>query len=122
MASFESLKVWQKSRAFSNKIFQLSKEFPNDEKYRLVDQLIRSSRSIPANIAEGHGRYHFQENIQFCRVARGSMSESLNHLICACDCNYITENRLNELKSDIEELQRIINGYINHLKSRKDNQ
>ena len=53
----------------------------------MVDQLIRATRSITANIAEGHGRYHFQENIQFCRQARGSLTETLDHLICAQDEN-----------------------------------
>jgi len=70
--SFEDLIVWQKGRAFRKNISVLVKTFPKEEKYRLCDQLIRASRSITANIAEGHGRFHFQENIQFVRMARAS--------------------------------------------------
>lgn len=61
--SFEDLDVWKLSRILRNQIFTLSKEFPDNEKYKLTDQIIRSSRSITANIAEGHGRFHYQENM-----------------------------------------------------------
>lgn len=61
--SFESLKVWQKARQIRNEIFELCKSFPRQETYKLTDQMIRSSRSIGNNIAEGYGRYHYQENI-----------------------------------------------------------
>ena len=80
---FTELLVWKKSSDFRLKIFTLCDRFPKEEKYRLVDQMIRSSRSICANIAEGHGRFHYQENIQFCRISRGSISETIDHLICA---------------------------------------
>ena len=66
--SFYDLDVWKKARVFRNDIFELLKSFPKEEKYTLKDQLIRASRSITANIAEGHGRFHFQENIQYCRM------------------------------------------------------
>lgn len=122
MASFEELTLWKKARDLRNKVFDIVKTFPTDEKFKLSDQIIRSSRSIATNIAEGHGRFHFQENIQFCRVARGSISETLNHSICAYDCKYIGESKMNELRSDLEELTRMINGYINYLKERKSKQ
>jgi four helix bundle protein len=73
--SFTDLNVWKEARSFQLFIFNLSKSFPPEEKYKLSDQIIRSSRSIAANIAEGHGRFHFQEQIQFCRQARGSLSK-----------------------------------------------
>jgi four helix bundle protein len=60
-------------------------KLPEAEKYNLTNQIIRSSRSVTANIAEGFGRYHFQENIQFCRQARGSLVETLDHLYCCLD-------------------------------------
>ncbi len=60
---FEGLETWQEARLFRQTIRELVRKFPPDEKYRLVDQLIRASRSTTANIAEGYGRYHFQENM-----------------------------------------------------------
>jgi four helix bundle protein len=67
----------------------LVKTFPEYEKYKLTDQLIRSSRSITANIAEGHGRFHYSDNSKFCRNARGSLLETKDHLITAFDEGYI---------------------------------
>ena len=81
------LEIWKKSRVFRKDISALAKSFPDFEKYKLVDQIIRSSRSITANIAEGHGRFHYQENIQFCRTARGSLHETFDHLTVALDEN-----------------------------------
>src|SRR5215218_223208 len=96
--SFSELNVWKEARAFQLFIFNLSKSFPADEKFKLTDQIIRSSRSISANIAEGHGRFHFQEQIQFCRQARGSLSEVLNHIYTALDCDYITKEQVAEIE------------------------
>jgi len=116
---FTELKLWKKSRAFRNQIATVTMSFPEVEKYRLIDQLIRSSRSITANIAEGHGRYHYQENIQFCRMARGSLLESYDHLICAFDMDYITEEEIKNFEKLITEIKMILNGYINYLKNKK---
>ncbi|MBT8190779.1 MAG: four helix bundle protein [Saprospiraceae bacterium] len=120
--SFTELVLWQKARSFRNIIYELCKTFPKEEKYRLSDQLIRSSRSITANIAEGHGRYHFQENIQFCRVARGSITESIDHLICALDCKFISTEEFVEFENLGIEIKKMINGYIKYLlRSKKVN-
>ena len=113
------LEIWKKSRVFRSEISKLTKAFPKSEKYKLIDQIIRSSRSVTANIAEGHGRYHYQENIQFCRTARGSLLETFDHLTVALDEKYIKNNTYTELVSQHEELMKMINGYINYLKKRK---
>jgi len=70
MRTFEDLRVWRQCRELRRKVSSLVRRFPRSEQYRLVDQLLRASRSVTANIAEGYGRYHYQENIQFCRQAR----------------------------------------------------
>ena len=100
-------------------IFELVKTFPPEEKYRLTDQLIRCTRKCPANISEGHGRYHYQEDIQFCRIARGSLTESMDHLNCALECGYISDNQKSEFRKRIETLIKMINGYIKYLNNRK---
>ena len=119
--SFEDLKVWQLSRELRNDIFELTKSLPNEEKYRLKDQLIRASRSVTANIAEGYGRFHYQEYIQYCRQARGSLYEILDHLICAKDQGFIKAETLKTLRKDATNCIRILNGFISYLKNAKKN-
>ncbi|SFQ10538.1 four helix bundle protein [Parafilimonas terrae] len=114
--SFTELEVWKKARALKNEIKELSESFPVEEKYRLTDQIIRSSRGINAAVAEGHGRYTFKDQLHFCIIARGSLSETHNHFIDAFDCKYITEDRLNYFKNKIEEVERLLNGYIAYLR------
>lgn len=118
--SFEELAVWKEARKIRVRVSKVAKTFPLEEKYRLTDQILRSSRSSTANIAEGYGRFHYQENIQFCRVARGSLSETVDHLICAFDEKYISIELLNELCKEIENCIKILNGYIAYLKKAKD--
>ena len=119
--NFESLEVWKECRLFRKQISSTVKTFPIEEKYRLSDQLIRASRSVTANIAEGHGRYHFQENTQFCRQSRGSLTEILDHLICAFDENYINQIQLDEFRGQNEKCLKLLNGYIGYLQKQKNN-
>lgn len=116
MNRFEDLEAWKSARELRKAVSKLVKTFPKDERFRLVDQIIRSSRSVPANIAEGFGRFHFQENIQFCRQARGSLSETLEHLICALDEKYIDEATFQSHRELIEHCWKVLNGYIAYLK------
>jgi four helix bundle protein len=119
MTSFEELEVWKLCRIFRNEIRDLTTKFPGEEKYKLTDQIVRSSRGVTANIAEGFGRFHHQENIQFCRIARGSLYETLDHLICAHDNLYINIEELEILRSKYESCLKLLNGYIGYLKRAK---
>lgn len=120
LKTFEDLKIWQEARLLRNDVFQLVSQFPSNEKFRLADQLIRCTRSVTANIAEGYGRYHYQEFIQFCRHSRGSLEETKDHLICAVDCKYIDEATFQLYRVRIDALNRMINAFVNHLKSKKE--
>ena len=113
--TFENLEVWKLARQLKNDIRVLANSFPNDEKYKLCDQIIRSSRSVGANISEGFGRFHFKENSKFCRIARGSLMETLNHLIDAYDERYIDEQILADFKERILHCNKVLNGYITYL-------
>ena len=106
----------EKSKNTQNKIKEITQSFPPEEKFRLTDQIIRSSRSINANIAEGHGRYTFPDQLHFCIQARGSLSETYNHCIDAYDDKLISLDLLKELKEDIKECEKLLNGYINWLR------
>jgi four helix bundle protein len=113
---FTELEVWKKARALKIDIKTLADGFPAIEKYRLSDQLIRAVRSVGATIAEGHGRFTYKDQLHYCIMARGSLSETYHHLIDAFDCGYITEEELKNFKSKIEETERILNGYISFLR------
>jgi len=114
--SFTELEVWKKARILKNEISQLTKAFPSEEKYSLTDQIIRSSRSINSNISEGHGRFTYKDQLHFCIQARGSLSETYNHLIDAFDCSYINQEQLSYFKNKIDETERLLNGYIAFLR------
>ncbi|MEO6695385.1 MAG: four helix bundle protein [Ignavibacteria bacterium] len=117
---FIDLEIWKKARELRLEIRTIIKVFPIDEKYRLIDQMVRCSRSVTNNIAEGYGRYHYQENIQFCRQARGSLFELIDHLIISSDENYINKETFNNLQNKVYITIKILNGYISYLKNQKE--
>jgi four helix bundle protein len=89
------------------------------EKYRIVDDMIRASRSTTHNIAEGFGRFHYQENMQFCRVSRGSLYELKDQLICSLDDGFIKSEEYREGIGLIDKAIALVNGYLNYLGRRK---
>ncbi|MCH7524253.1 MAG: four helix bundle protein [Bacteroidetes bacterium] len=115
--NFEKLHCWQAC----NKLKKYFKEkvltkLPKEERYDLYSQILRASRSATANIAEGWGRYHYKDNVKFLLNARGSVAELLDHSLEAKDCNYITEETLKEIRSQIDKCIQLINGYIRYLR------
>lgn len=116
--NFEELEVWKKARVQKNEVSELVKSFPSEEKFRLTDQLIRSFRSINTQIAEGHGRRTWPDRLRFCVIARGSLSETLNHLIDAFDATFINEEQLNYFRNKITEVEKLLNGYISYLEKK----
>ena len=119
---FYDLPVYKTCRAFRKKIsVVVKKSFPKTEEYHSKAQVLDSSRSITANISEGFGRFHHQENIQFCRNSRGSLDETLEHMITAYDEKYITKGILKEINIDYKECLKQINSYIKYLKTAKQN-
>jgi len=97
------------------------KKYPKDEKFGLIDDMRRAARSATHNIAEGFGRFHFQENVQFCRQSRGSLHELIDQLITAKDEGYIQEDEYAEGRKLISKALPILNGYINYLSRQKKN-
>jgi len=117
--TFEDLDVWKSCVEIRKDIANLVQSFPSEEKFRLVDQMIRASRSVTANIAEGFGRFHYQENIQFCRQARGSLYELIDHLHVATEQNYLSNDRLAQYREKILRAIMILNGLIRYLSRTK---
>jgi len=115
METFEELECYRLARDLRKELVALAKALPADERFRLTDQLIRAARSITANIAEGFGRFHYQENLQFCRMARGSLSECLDHLNAALDERLVEEGRYQRAREDVQHVWKVLNGYIAYL-------
>ena len=120
--SFEDLEAYKAARLFRQKIYKLIEGLPAEENYNLAGQMRRAALSLTNNIAEGHGRYHFQENLQFCRIGRGSLMELIDDLNTCMDQNYFPHDYLNDLKSEGYQVNKILNGYIAYLRKRKNDQ
>ena len=116
---YKELESYIKARELRITISDLVKQFPNSEKFLLTNQIIRSSRSITTNIAEGYGRYTYTDTRNFFIIARGSTTETMEHLTTAFDEKYITEKTLNILDEKCEIVIKLINGYINYLDKSK---
>ncbi len=116
LLSFEELDCWKASRDVKNEVRIIIKRFPSEEKYALTDNMRRASRSITENIAEGFGRFHYQENIQFCRISRGSLFELIDQYITAKDESYINDEEYNKGRELIKKAIALLNGYINYLR------
>jgi len=116
----ESLIVWQKAVDFAVEVCQeIVPMLPPEEKWALSSQLRRAVQSIPANIAEGYGRYNYQETIHYCYIARGSMAETKTHLILAYRLGYIVQPIHHNFQDRLTELGKMLHGYINHLRKQK---
>lgn len=117
--SLDDLQLYNHARGFRKQIYQLIQELPEEEKYCLANQMRRAAVSITNNIAEGHGRWHYQENIQFCRISRGSIEEIVDDLNVCMDQNYGSRDHLEQLKIQAGTLIAKINSYIAYLNKSK---
>ena len=117
---FTTLDAWKKARKvrlfFYNKVLPL---LPKEEKYDLGSQIRRASVSCTNNIAEGYGRFHFQESMQFYRTSRGSLYEFKDDIITCLDQNYINKELFVKGIILIEDAKITLNGYINYTENQK---
>jgi four helix bundle protein len=120
--TFEDLEVYRLAREFSRKVSKLIKSLPKEEDYVLKPQMKRAKVSVTNNIAEGFGRYHYQENMQFCRHSRASVCELIDDFNECFDKNYIDEKYCAELKADGYLLVKVLNSYIASIKRCRDGQ
>ncbi len=109
---FDDLEIYQLSTSLSNWVYDIMAKFPSDEKYNLISQLRRAATSIGANIAEGYGRFHYKENQQFCRQARGSLTECKHFIIFARSRNYISVEDEKYFLNEYSRLKIKLNNYI----------
>ena len=115
---FTDIEAWKKARELRVTLYNLTKTLPAEEKYNLASQILRVAVSCTANIAEGYGRFHYQENIQFCRISRGSMYEAQDHLITCIDNEYIKKDEYNKIFDISTNAIKVLDGYIRYLKKK----
>ena len=113
---YYDLDVWKAARKLVSDVYDLTKNFPDTEKFALTSQLKRAAISVPSNIAEGIGRQHKNERIQFLYISRGSLYEIETQLFLALDQKYINQQDIDMLLIQITSCKKLIQGYINYLK------
>ena len=118
--TFQDLHVWQAARELRQKFYEIARRLPAEEKYGLASQMRRAAVSVTNNVAEGHGRYHYQENIQFLRVSRGSLEELLDDLTVCSDERYLEVLEIKGVEMEIGRVRALLNAYIRYLKGRKE--
>ena len=115
----DDFELYNLARAFRKKVYKLIKQLPSEERYCLDPQMRKAIVSVTNNIAEGHGRWHYKENIQFCRISRRSVEEMLDDINVCWDEGYGEKDYNEELKGDGYFLIGKINGYIAYLRKCK---
>jgi len=108
----EDIIAWQKARELMKAIYKHSNQFPRSEDYNLKKHMRECSRNIPGNIAEGFGRYNYQECMQFYRIARGSLNELKSDIYCSYDLSYLNQSQFNDVIGKVEEVNKCLNGLI----------
>lgn len=115
MTNYKILEAWKKSTQLVKGIYSLTRSFPREEVFGLTSQLKPAVVSIPTNIAEGTGRLYKKETIQFHHIARGSLYEVETLRSIAVAVEIVGDNQDNHLINLLDEPQKNLNGFINHL-------
>ena len=115
---FRELECYKEARFLRMFVSQLTKKFPEREKFLLTAQILDSSRSSTSNIAEGYGRYNYNDTKRFFTISRGSTSETMEHLITALDEHYISEQEFSIGEQKCELVFKLTSGYIEYLRKK----
>src|SRR5215813_3237440 len=117
--TFEDLDVYKAARELRKKMYSVARRLPDAEKFGLVSQIRRAAVSLTNNIAEGHGRYHFADQVRFFLGSRGSLQELVDDINVCADENYLDPREIEISKSDAWRVLGLINGYLRYLRDRK---
>ncbi len=115
MKNFKQLKIWQTGIEIVKLTYQLTRLFPNEEKFGLVSQMNRAAVSIPANIAEGNGRNSDKDTCRFLQIALGSAFELQTYLVLAVELNFSASEHTNSLALLLESEIRMIQQFMKTL-------
>ena len=113
--SFEEMVVWQKAMDLAVRIFKLTEKLPRKEDYGLTSQIRRAALSVPGNIAEGFGRKHTEDKLNFYYDSRGSLAETKNHLIYGKKVDYFTQTECGDLMKLTDDIWKELNMLISSL-------
>jgi len=113
--SFEDMIVWQKAMDLAVRIFKLTEKLPRKEDYGLTSQIRRAALSVPGNIAEGFGRKHTKDKLNFYYDSRGSLAETKNHLIYGKKVDYFTQTECGDLMKLSDDIWKELNMLISSL-------
>lgn len=113
---YYDLDVWKESRKLTNQVYNLTKSFPEEEKFGLTSQIRRCSVSVPSNIAEGCGRQTPKDTTRFLYIAKGSLYELETQVLLSFDQNYISDKDVSEVSKQIIVCKKLLNGFINYYK------
>ncbi|SRR5713101_7312202 len=116
--TFEDLEVYKAAREFRKSMYAMPRRLPDFEKYDLASQIRRASVSLTNNMAEGHGRYHYPDQIRFFLHSRGSLEELVDDLNVCLDENYVSSDEVAKRKEEARSVLALINGYLRYLRSR----
>ena len=119
MSNYKKLKVWEDAHKFTIDIYNITKNFPNNEQYGLTSQIRRSSSSIPTNIVEGCGQLDNGNLIRFLGIAKGSAFETEYQLLLSKDLKYINEKDYDELNEKIQKIISMLTNLIKSLRSKR---
>lgn len=119
VAGFENLWVWQKAHRLMQEIHSICKTLPKPERFRLTDQIERSSSSVCDNIAEGYTAYYYKDKIKGFLTARKEAGETQNHVRELSAKRYIDQKKAQELVERFEEIIRGINGFVNYVRKKR---
>ncbi|MFN8238423.1 MAG: four helix bundle protein [Chitinophagales bacterium] len=108
MHQYKELKVWQKSIAIADTIYEITKQFPNEEKFGLVAQMRRACVSMASNIAEGAGKTSSKEFIRFLEISDASSYELDTQSIISLQQKFITEEAFNKISNELSEFQKML--------------
>lgn len=116
--TFEDLEVYKAAREFRKEMYAVTRSLPDFEKHELASQIRRAAVSLTNNIAEGHGRYHYPDQIRFFLHSRGSLEELVDDLNVCLDENYLSSDEVTRLKEQASVTLALINGYLRYLRGR----
>jgi four helix bundle protein len=120
--TFEDLALYQVAREFRKKMYGVTRLLPDFERFELASQIRRAAVSLTNNIAEGHGRYHFADQVRFFLGARGSLQELVDDLNVCADEKYLDTDAGEALKHEAQRCLGLLNGYLRYLRDRKADQ